>query len=247
MSENKAQSVSASEDNWKREGELRSFGRRKARRLNEAQQDAWNRLLPQYQLTLPSPDLTPSAKLDMSEYNAYREIWLEIGFGAGEHIVATAQANPEVLILGAEPFVNGVAQCLVDMEARHITNIRVLCDDAQLLLDALPDKCISRTDILFPDPWRKKAHHKRRLINAVTLNKLARIMCKGGMLHLATDHQDYAAWMLEQLALCPHFEWNARAQADFLQPPDDWVETRYQTKALKQGREAVFINAERIA
>ncbi len=186
--------------------------------------------------TIPREGCAPSER---------KKIYLEIGFGAGEHLVGVAKQYPDVLFIGCEPFMNGAAQCLVLMEAQGVTNIRIFPDDAQLLLDALPDDCITRTDILFPDPWRKKAHHKRRIINPVTLKKLARVMPRGAELRLATDHTDYAAWMLEQIALCDDFAWEAASQDDFQKPPEDWVVTRYQEKAFREGREAVFMGCVR--
>ncbi len=187
--------------------------------------------------TIPREGCAPPAR---------KKIYLEIGFGAGEHLVGVAKQYPDVLFIGCEPFMNGAAQCLVLMEAQGVTNIRIFPDDAQLLLDALPDGCIARTDILFPDPWRKKAHHKRRIVNPVTLKKLARLMARGVELRLATDHTDYAAWMLEQIALCEDFAWMAASQDDFQQPPEDWVVTRYQEKALREGREAVFVGCVKV-
>lgn len=225
---------------WKRAGELRSYGRRKGRKLSELQQRLWDELLPSLKVIVPD-----NGMLDIS--SEYQHTWFEIGFGAGEHLAAMAMRYPNVLFIGCEPFVNGAAQCLVHIHEHHIKNIRIFPDNAQLLLDALPDNSITRADILFPDPWRKKSHHKRRIINPITLAKLARIMPQGAELRLASDHEDYVAWMLEQVALSANFDWSAQSQADFLEPPDDWVNTRYQDKALRAGRHATFINCIRNA
>ncbi len=227
---------------FKKAGELRSYGRRKARRLSDAQQNVWDNLLPQLRIMLPEEGCIDVASLK----EHYKECWLEIGFGAGEHLVHMAQTYPDILFIGCEPFANGVAKCLLDVREHHIDNIRIFPDDVQLLLDALPENCITRTDILFPDPWRKKAHHKRRLVNPVTLNKISRIMPEESLLWLASDHENYVEWMLEHITLHPHFEWLAENKADFLLPPQDWTQTRYQGKALKEGRHATFIQCRKI-
>ena len=167
---------------------------------------------------------------------------LEIGFGGAEHLVGLAQAHPHVGLIGAEAFLNGVAQAYGQMAATGVQNVRVWPDDVRLLLPFLPDYCLQRIYLLFPDPWPKKRHVKRRMLQQNVLAQFARVLAKGGQLNVATDHADLAAWMQEQLDLSPHFSIVRQAGT----PPDFWVTTRYQQKALDAGRAAVFITAQKL-
>ncbi len=165
---------------------------------------------------------------------------LEIGFGGGEHLAAQALAHPEVGFIGCEPFVNGVAHLLGLIEEHH-DNIRLWPDDARVLLGALPEACIERVFILFPDPWPKSRHHKRRLIQTALLAALARVMKPGAELRLATDHADYLTWMLERLLASPDFAWTARSASDWREPPPGWVRTQYQDWAEREGRAITWL------
>ena len=167
------------------------------------------------------------------------EHWLEIGFGGGEHLVGLAQAHPHVGLIGAEAFLNGVAQAYGHMLAVGVQNVRIWPDDVRLLLPFLPNGCLQRIYLLFPDPWPKKRHVKRRMLQQNVLAQFARVLAKGGQLNVATDHADLGLWMQEQLDLSPHFSIVRQAST----PPDFWVTTRYQQKALDAGRDAVFISA----
>jgi tRNA (guanine-N7-)-methyltransferase len=175
------------------------------------------------------------------------EIWLEIGFGAGDHLAWQAQRNPRVGFLGCEPFVEGVANLLSRIERDGLRNIRILDDDARLLLDSLAPESLDRVFILFPDPWPKTRHHKRRIVTTETLDRLARAMRPGAELRLATDHADYAAWMLAHATDHPAFAWTARRAADWRDPPADWPGTRYEAKAARQGRRACHLHFRRRA
>jgi tRNA (guanine-N7-)-methyltransferase len=159
-------------------------------------------------------------------------VWLEIGFGGGEHLAAQAARRPDVLFLAAEPFLNGVASALRHIDEQALTNVRLRHGDARQLLADLPDACLSRVFILFPDPWPKARHHKRRLIQPEVLADLARTLKPGGALRFATDWRDYADWTLERMAASPDFTWTADSQADWSTPPADHVTTRYETKKL---------------
>ena len=148
-----------------------------------------------------------------------RAVWLEIGFGGGEHLAALAAAHPEVGLLGVEPFINGVAKLLRAIEDRGLGNVRILMDDARLLLKALPGDSIERAFVLFPDPWPKLRHHKRRIVNTETVAELARVIRPGGELRLATDDPDYARWMLAAMLAERRFAWLAERAADWREPP----------------------------
>jgi len=188
----------------------------------------------------------PGGRLDpQALFPDRRRIWLEIGFGAGEHLAAQAAAHPECGLIGCEPYITGVARLLALADERGLTNLRIVVDDARLLLEALPDACLERIFVLFPDPWPKTRHHKRRIVNPATAAQFARLLAPGGELRLATDDMDYARAML--LAVLPErrLTWLAREPADWRQPPPDWVTTRYQEKALAAGRRCVFLRFER--
>ncbi len=161
---------------------------------------------------------------------AVAETWLEIGFGSGEHLVAQAGAHPDIGFLGCEPYRNGVAALLALLPAADRGRTRILANDARLLLDALAPASIARVFLLFPDPWPKRRHAKRRFVQVRTLDQLARIMEPGAHLRIASDHPVCQQWVLRQLLDHPRFEWAARRPADFLRPPADWYGTRYETR-----------------
>lgn len=215
---------------------LSSFGRNRGRRLRPHQQMLVETLL---------PTLAIKANADAIRGDRYPRIALEIGFGGGEHLLAQAAHHPETLFIGAEPFINGVAKCLVGIEAQKLSNIRLFTEDVRKLLLALPEHCLERVFILFPDPWPKARHHKRRLINQETLDMLARVHQPGGRLLIATDHEDYSVWIFEQLQRTPHYRWTAQSADDFRLPPADWTQTKYQRKTTAAGRAPVFIECIR--
>ena len=214
------------------------YGRRRGRRLRLGQRDLLATLLPGLRFTIPE-----SGTLDPFTLFATppADIWLEIGFGAGEHLAHQAAAHPEVGFLGAEVFENGVVRLLAEVRRRALANIRVLVDDARLLLAALPDRALGRVFILFPDPWPKQRHHKRRLISAANLDHLARAMKDGAELRLATDDVGYLRWMLELVPVHPALEWRAERPQDWRERPADWPATRYERKAIAAGRTPYFL------
>ena len=161
-----------------------------------------------------------------------REVWLEIGFGGGEHLVAQAARNPDVLLLGAEPFVNGVASALRHIEEAGVDNVRLHGGDARDLIARLPDASVDRAFILFPDPWPKLRHHKRRLVDGAFLSEAARVVKPGGRLRFATDWADYADQVLTLLPDRMDFAWTAEAVDNWRRPPPDHVSTRYEDKRL---------------
>ena len=181
----------------------------------------------------PHPENTPDFPTSPQEGgDKIDEVWLEIGFGAGEHLLWQAQHRPDVGLIGAEPYEGGVAKLLSKLEANPVANIRVHEGDARDLVEALPDASLGRVFILFPDPWPKTRHHKRRLIQAGTLDELARVMKPGAELRFATDDAGYLDWTLERMAAHPAFAWTAERSADWRTRPADWPPTRYEAKAL---------------
>jgi tRNA (guanine-N7-)-methyltransferase len=172
-------------------------------------------------------------------------VWLEIGFGNGEHLAEQARRHPEIGFIGSEVFVNGVAALLRHIEWLGLTNVRIFDDDARLLLTSLPEASIARAFLLFPDPWPKARHAKRRFVGRANLAILANLLADGAELRIATDDPGYARWTLRQLSDRTEFSWLARKPSDWRDPPADWVETRYQRKAVAAGRRPVFLRFER--
>jgi len=207
---------------------LRSFGRIKSRVIKPRQADLLEHLLPK--VALPDPAAGPiDPCATMPDAAA---VWLEIGFGGGEHMAAQAARHPDVLILGAEPFLNGAASALRHIDEQGLANIRLHIGDARALVAALPDASLDRLFILFPDPWPKRRHHKRRLVQAATITDWARVIKPGGMLRFATDWADYGEWTLERFLENPAFRWRAERADDWRMPPADHITTRYETKRL---------------
>lgn len=200
---------------------LRTYGRIKGRTLRAGRASLVEQALPELQLDLASP-------LDLGA----GKVWVELGFGGGEHLAAQAAAHPDVLILGAEPFVNGVASLVRHLADQDVHNVRLHPGDGRELLAALPEASVDRVFVLFPDPWPKTRHHKRRLINAETIVELARVMKPGAVLRFATDWADYLGWTLQRFAASPAFVWTAERADDWRSPPADHVATRYQAKRL---------------
>jgi tRNA (guanine-N7-)-methyltransferase len=220
------------------------YGRRRGRPLRAGQRERQEHLLPPLSFTLPEDGRLDPASLFP---RAPREIWLEIGFGGGEHLAEQADRHRDIGFIGCEVFENGVARLLGEVERRGLDNVRVFADDVRPLLAALPPRSIGRVFILFPDPWPKARHHKRRLIAPATLDRLAEFMTDGAELRLATDDPGYQSWMLEHTTRHPAFGWTARRPGDWRARPDDWPATRYEQKARKAGRTPIFLRFERRA
>lgn len=174
-----------------------------------------------------------------------RDLWLEIGFGDGEHLAAQAAAHPEIAFIGCEPYVNGVAKLLGRVEREGLANVRVFMDDARLLIDALDEASVGRGFLLFPDPWPKKRHHKRRFVNRDTLDRLARVLHDGAELRVATDDPGYCRWVLVHATSHPDFRWRVAGPGDWRTRSADWPATRYERKALAGGARCVYLTFER--
>ena len=220
----------------------RLYGRRRGRPLRPGQQRLFETLLPQLAITLPRAGRLDPKTLFPAGLSA---VWLEIGFGGGEHLAEQAARHPEIGFIASEVFENGVAKLLGEIDRRRLGNVRLFADDARLLIEALTPTSIGRTFILFPDPWPKQRHQKRRLVAAATLDRLAEIMPLGAELRLATDDPGYLVWMLEYATAHPGFVWLARRPADWRERPADWPPTRYEAKARAAGRTPVFLRLAR--
>jgi tRNA (guanine-N7-)-methyltransferase len=204
---------------------LRTFGRTRSRAIKPRQAALMETLLPA--VAVPEGPFDPRALAPQAA-----EVWLEIGFGGGEHLAAQAARRPDVLVLGAEPFVNGVASALRHIEAQGLTNVRLRAGDARDLMAALPDACLDRVFILFPDPWPKARHNKRRLIQSDFIAELARVTKPGAAVRFATDWADYADQALALFRASPAFAWLAETADGWRRTPADHVTTRYEQKRL---------------
>ncbi len=204
-------------------------------------------LLPKLALAIGAGDGGTPTPLKLSELfdAAPRNVWLEIGFGGGEHLVAQARANPNIGFIGCDPFFEGVGKLLSQIEAEGLSNIRIFPGDANRLITALPGVCLGKVFALFPDPWPKKRHHKRRLVNKGFLNSLARTMCDDATFHFSTDHDEYGRWVLRFLLEHQAFDWSARGPRDWRARPSDGIVTRYEQKALTAGRTCIYLQFQR--
>lgn len=208
---------------------IRSYGRTGGRPLSPRQRKLVDDLLPQLRIPADRAALADPLSLFSPGRKA---LWLEIGFGGGEHVTAQAARHPDVGYFASEVFVEGLAKCLSDIEDDGLENVRLWDEDARELIDLLPDACLDRVFILFPDPWPKKRHHKRRIIQADFLSALARVMKPGAHLRFATDVRSYADEALEKILAHGAFDWLAEKADDWRIAPQDHVRTRYQTKNL---------------
>jgi tRNA (guanine-N7-)-methyltransferase len=172
-------------------------------------------------------------------------VWLEVGFGAGEHLSALARAHPHIGFIGCEPFINGVARLLADVDQHGLGNVRVVMDDARILLDCLGQGSIGRAFLLFPDPWPKRRHNRRRFVVPDNIAAMANVLADGAQWRIATDHMDYCRWILDHMTRSAQFSWLARRPADWRTRPDDWPPTRYEEKGMEAGRPPVFLGFER--
>ncbi|PIB23976.1 tRNA (guanosine(46)-N7)-methyltransferase TrmB [Amylibacter kogurei] len=165
-----------------------------------------------------------------------RDVWLEVGFGGGEHMVHQAANNPDVGIIGCEPYINGVAMLLGKIRDAGVENVKVHAGDARDMMDVLPENSISRAFLLYPDPWPKKKHHRRRFVTPEHLEPLAKVLKSGAIFRVATDIEDYVRQTLEQVLASGEFDWLAEGPDDWRKSWDDWISTRYELKALREGR-----------
>lgn len=208
---------------------IRSFGRIKSRKLSDHKNHLLTDLLPLYEIPQKITGATKNC--------------LEIGFGFGDFTFEKAQKNPDTLFFGSEPHLNGVVNLLAKLEVEPLSNLKISTTDSRLLLAKFPDKFFDQIFILFPDPWPKFKHFKRRLINQEFLDEiLSPKMKNGSKLTIATDHDSYKTWILSEISNSKKFTWSANSKKDWQIFPSDWVVTKYQKKAEREGRTSVIFN-----
>jgi len=222
---------------------IRTFGRRKGHRLSPRKERLFAALLPKLQIDLQAP---PPSHLEALFSSSVSETWLEIGFGAGEHLYWQAQQNPHAGIIGCEPFINGVAALLGSIDQSNPGNIAIWDGDARDVLQWLGEASLSKVFVLHPDPWPKARHHKRRFISTGVLSDLACLMKPGAELRIASDIPDYVRSSLLAVRLSGQFEWAAQCPADWRERPSDWPQTRYEKKALREGRVPSYLKFVRL-
>lgn len=208
---------------------FRTFGRAKGRPLSPAQSALMDAHFPR---------LSWDVQTGFASLN--KPLWLEIGFGGAEHLIHQAKNNPDVHILGAEPFLNGVCKAVSQAVDAELDNLSLHHGDVRDVLSALPTASLERVFVLFPDPWRKTRHHKRRLINEEFLDDIHRVLKPGCEFRFASDIIHYVDWTITRIHKHGGFDWPAQSQADWRQPPSDWCNTRYEAKAKREGRECHY-------
>jgi tRNA (guanine-N7-)-methyltransferase len=211
--------------------EFQFYGRRKGKPLRRHHVGLMDTLLPQVAVDLSAPLA-----------GAGERRWMEIGFGGGEHLAHQAALNPDVTILGAEPYLNGVAKLLAEIEARALQNVRVHYGDARVLLEALPDACFERVYLLYPDPWPKARQNKRRFVNPDNLAQIHRVLKPSGAFWFASDIDDYVLWTREHVAAQGKFT----EEGDAALPFENWTRTRYEAKAVREGRGSAYLRFRKL-
>lgn len=212
------------------------YGRRIGKTLRGLQQDALAHLLPRYRLDQDAA--VAPADLFAAPRQGY---WLEIGCGCGEHLIDHAARRPDMGFIGVEPFLNGLARMLVDLDARSLANVRVFDLDAALLLDRLPTGSLDGVDLFYPDPWPKKRHWKRRFVRPDNLDRFARVIRPGGVFRFASDVPHYVGWTLAHTRAHGAFTWQAERADDWRTPYPFWPGTRYEAKAVAHGRVPTYL------
>jgi tRNA (guanine-N7-)-methyltransferase len=219
------------------------FGRRKGHKLRAHQADLIAQLLPRLALDISGPAPTDAADLFGPPARAIR---LEIGFGGGEHLVAEARTHQETGFIGCEPYINGMAKILAQIEAHDIRNIRLFAGDAAELLAWLPARTLARIDLIHPDPWPKRRHWKRRFVQDATIAAMARVLTSGGEFRFVSDIDDYCAWTLAHLARSADFAWTAERASDWREPWSGYTMTRYGHKAEREGRRSTYLRFRKV-
>lgn len=224
---------------------LKTFGRRSGHTLRNNHRDLVDNLLPKLRLD-PTEDgsfIDPQTVFGTD----VDQVWFEVGFGGGEHAAAQVEQNPNIGMIACEPFLNGVASLLSHVDERGLQDrTRIYNDDARALLDVMPDASLDRLFLLFPDPWRKKRHAKRRFIGDENLDLVARVLKKGAEFRVGSDHMPYIDWTLMHMTQRDDFEWICEGPSNWRERPADWPPTRYEQKALRQGKTCVYLRFRRL-
>ncbi|HKS61824.1 MAG TPA: tRNA (guanosine(46)-N7)-methyltransferase TrmB [Xanthobacteraceae bacterium] len=217
------------------------FGRRKGHPLRSRQAELFETLLPRLAIDVSKPAQGLTALFP----SPADDVHLEIGFGGAEHLLGRAKANPRIGFIGAEPFVNGMAKALAAIDDAKLANVRLHHADAVDLLDWLPAASLGRIDLLYPDPWPKRRHWKRRFVNDANIVRLARVLKAGGEFRFATDWANYAEWTLARMMRARDFTWTAERADDWRKPWVDFTQTRYEAKAIREGRVPCYLRFKR--
>jgi tRNA (guanine-N7-)-methyltransferase len=218
------------------------FGRRRGKTIRPLQATALAEGLQRYRLDIAQPapsDLSALFPIEVSE------VRLEIGFGGGEHLRHRAAGHPGIGFIGVEPFVNSMAKMMVALDEKPLANLRVHDDDATQLLDWLPEGSLAGIDLLYPDPWPKKKHWKRRFVSQVNLDRFSRVLKQDGIFRFASDIESYVNWTLLHCGAHGGFAWEAQSADDWRKPYADWPGTRYEAKALREGRTPAYLTFRR--
>jgi len=223
---------------------LRLYGRRKGKKLRPLQEKLLQSVLPRLSIALPAA----GEPLDPRQFfpPGLEDVWLEIGFGGGEHLAAQASSHAGIGFIGCEPYVNGMAKILAQIEAHAIGNIRLFAGDAAELLGWAPEHSLARIDLIHPDPWPKRRHWKRRFVQDATIASLARVLKPAGEFRFVSDISDYCAWTLAHFSRSPDFVWSAERASDWREPWPDYTMTRYGRKAEREGRQAAYLRFRKI-
>ena len=214
------------------------YGRRKGQQLRGRKQRLMDEMLPTLRLDPTSNKPSDIAALFDKSFSRYQ---LEIGFGGGEHLAHQAESNRNTAYIGVEPFINGMAKMLGEIEDRSLENVRLFDDDATQLLDWLPDDCLDQIDLLYPDPWPKKRNWKRRFVSQKNLSRFARVLKPGATFRFASDIDTYINWTLNHVEKHGGLEWQARTADDWRDPWNGWIRTRYEAKAIREGRVPCYL------
>lgn len=222
------------------------YGRIKGKALRPQQERDLDALLPKLQIENVTWDENPDRDpIDLAVLAGDRDVWLEVGFGGGEHLVHQALNNPDTLFIGCEPYINGVAMLLGKIRESGVTNVRIHAGDARDLMEVLPAASVARAFLLYPDPWPKSRHHRRRFVTPEHLEPLARIIKSGAIFRVATDIPDYVRQTMEEVLKSGNFKWLADSADDWRSPWSDWISTRYEQKALREGRVPHYITFQK--
>ena len=219
------------------------FGRRKGKPLRPRQLALMETLLPRLRIDTKQP--APPSLAGLFDHRP-DNVCLEIGFGGGEHLIAQAEAHPDCGFIGVEPFQNGMAKALSAIDRLGLMNVRLFDQDAAWLLDWLPPQSLTRVDLLYPDPWPKMRHWKRRFVGKGNVGNIARVLKPGGLFRFASDIDTYVTWTLQHLADCGDMVCRTTSAAEWSKPWPGWKRTRYEAKAIREGRPPAYLIFEKI-